>query len=331
MARVALIGLGHWGKNLLRNLADLDALVGVCDQDEQLLAERIEDHSEIVATTRYEELLGDSKVQGVVIATPAASHYEHARLALLCGKDVFVEKPLSLTYREGAELVRLAEERERILMVGHVLEYHPAVTRLFELISGGELGEVRYLYSHRLSLGKVRTEENILWSFAPHDIAIILRMMDGLPLEVVACGGSYIQPNIPDVTVTHLLFDNGVRAHIHVSWLHPFKEQRLVVIGSHKMASFNDVTKSLVVYDQRVEIDSEGPVPMRGKRKEVAFPVEEPLRVECQAFLEAIRTRKPPLTDGASGLRVLRVLQAGQRSLVTNGQPVALLPLSLEG
>jgi predicted dehydrogenase len=196
--------------------------------------------------------------------------------------------------------------------------------RLLELVRSGELGKVRYIYSNRLSLGKVRREENILWSFAPHDIAVILRLMGAMPFQVVACGGSYVQPNIADVTVTNLLFDNGVRAHIHVSWLHPFKGQRLVVIGSHKMASFDDVAKKLVLYDQHVDVHNGEPIPVKGDGLEVPYSADEPLRMECQAFLSAIESRMPPLTDGYSGLRVLKVLQAGQRSLVMNGEPVTL-------
>jgi predicted dehydrogenase len=263
-------------------------------------------------------------VQGVVIATPAETHFDLTAQALEAGKDVMVEKPLALTYEQGARLVRLAGERERILMVGHVLEYHPAVVRLVELVQAGELGKVHYIYSNRLSLGKVRREENILWSFAPHDVAVILRLMGRMPFQVTACGGSYLQPNIADVTVTNLLFDNGVRAHIHVSWLHPFKEQRLVVIGSRKMASFDDVAKKLVLYDQRVDIKEGQPVPVKGTGEEVPFPADEPLRLECLAFLNAIRTRTPPLTDGLSGLHVLQVLGAAQRSLILNGEPVTI-------
>ena len=183
------------------------------------------------------------------------------------------------------------------------------------------------MYSNRVSLGKVRREENILWSFAPHDVAVMLRLMGSLPFQVAVYGGSYVQPNIADVTVTHLLFDNGVRAHIHVSWLHPFKEQRLVVVGSRQMASFDDVAKRLVLYDQRVELQEGEPVPVQGPGEEVPFASEEPLRLECEAFLETLATRRPPTTDGRSGLRVLQVLQAAQRSLVMNGEPV---PLPLE-
>ncbi len=320
---VAVIGCGYWGKNLVRNFDQLGALRMVCDPTPAGQALAVETAPEVDVIDRIEEAFS-TNIEGIVIATPAETHYQLASQALNAGKDVFVEKPLALTYEQGAELVDMAAKQNRILMVGHVLEYHPAVVRLFELVQSGELGQIRYIYSNRLSLGKIRREENILWSFAPHDIAVILRLMGSLPFQVVACGGSYIQPNIADVTVTNLLFDNGVRAHIYVSWLHPFKEQRLVVIGSKKMASFDDVSKKIVLYDQRVELNEGQPIPVKGKGDEVEFDAAEPLRAECQAFLEAITTRQPPVTDGHSGLRVLRVLQAAQRSLVMNGEPVTL-------
>ena len=321
--RVAVIGCGYWGRNLVRNFAQLGVLRMVCDGADgaRKLAAEMAPHAEVVPGV--DQVL-TAPVEGVVIAAPAETHYELTKQALEAGKDVLCEKPLALTYEQGAELVRLAERQGRILMVGHVLEYHPGIVRLLELVRSGELGKVRHIYSNRLSLGKVRREENILWSFAPHDIAIILRLMGALPFQVVACGGSYVQPNIADVTVTHLLFDNGVRAHIYVSWLHPFKEQRLVVIGSRKMASFDDVAKRLVLYDQRVDLREGEPIPVKGDGEEVPFSHDEPLRLECQAFLSAMESRQLPLTDGTSGLRVLKVLQAAQRSLVMNGEPVAL-------
>jgi len=320
---VAVIGSGYWGKNLVRNFAQLGVLALVCDADDA--ARRVAAELAPGCTTVADPgAIWESAVAAVVVATPAETHYTLTRQALLAGKDVLCEKPLALTYEQGAELARLAESRGRILMVGHVLEYHPAIVRLRELVQTGELGKVHYIYSNRLSLGKVLREENILWSFAPHDIAIILRLMGSLPFQVVACGGSYIQPNIADVTVTNLLFDNGVRAHIFVSWLHPFKEQRLVVVGSHKMASFDDVAKKLILYDQHVDIRNGEPVPVKGEGQEVAFAPDEPLRLECQAFLSALESRQSPLTDGLSALRVLKVLQAAQRSLVTNGEPVSL-------
>lgn len=321
--RVAVIGCGYWGKNLVRNFNQLGSLALVADVTEagRQAAAGVAPGAPVVKELK-EALEADAP--GVVISTPAETHFELVRAALTAGKDVFVEKPLALRAEEGAELVRLAEANGRILMVGHVLEYHPAIVRLNQLVASGELGKVQYIYSNRLSLGKVRREENILWSFAPHDVAIILRLMGSMPLQVAATGGAYVQPNIADVTVTNLLFDNGVRAHIHVSWLHPFKEQRLVVIGARKMASFDDVAKQLVLYDQRVEVEKGQPAPIKGEAEPVAFAKDEPLRLECQAFLQAIATRVPPLTDGRSGQRVLQVLGAAQRSLMLNGEPVTL-------
>lgn len=320
---IAVIGCGYWGKNLTRNFAELGALKLVCDLSEsgRETAQKIAPDCAVVDNLAD---VWNSDVDGVVIATPAETHHSVVCQALEADKDVFVEKPLALTYDEGVLLVRLAEVRGRILMVGHVLEYHPAIIRLHELVLSGELGKIRYLYSNRLSLGKIRREENILWSFAPHDIAIILRLLGRMPFEVSACGGTYLQPNIPDVTVTNLLFDNGVRAHIFVSWLHPFKEQRLVVIGSRRMASFDDVSKKLVMYDQHVEIKNGESIPSKGEGIEIPFEPAEPLRAECEAFLEAVETHKPPVTDGASGLRVLKVLQMAQQSIVTNGARVSI-------
>ena len=324
MKKTAVIGCGYWGKNLVRNFDQLGALAMVCDTTRTGRATALELAPTAMLVDNVETVLASKNISNVVIATPAETHYTLVKQALETGRDVFVEKPLALTHEQGAQLVRLADERKRILMVGHVLEYHPAIVRLLDLVSSGELGKVHYVYSNRLSLGKIRREENILWSFAPHDVAVILRLVGGMPFEVNASGGNYIQPNIADVTVTDLLFDNGVRAHIFVSWLHPFKEQRLVVIGSEKMASFDDVSKRLVLYDQHVTWQEDQPVPVKHMGDEVAFGSQEPLRVECQAFLDAVATRRPPLTDGQSGLRVLRVLQAAQRSLVTNGEPVHL-------
>jgi len=229
--QIAVIGCGYWGKNLVRNFAELGVLNTVCDMTEQGRATAYTLAPDCTITASLDDVFGSHQVDGVGIATPAETHFSLVTQALQAGKDVFVEKPLALTYEEGAELVRTAQTMQRILMVGHVLEYHLAIVTLRQLIDQGELGKIHYIYSNRLSLGKVRREENILWSFAPHDVAIILRLIGSLPFEVVACGGAYVQPNIADVTVTNLLFDNGVRAHIHVSWLHPFKEQRLVVVA----------------------------------------------------------------------------------------------------
>jgi predicted dehydrogenase len=320
---VAVIGCGYWGKNLVRNFHQLGALRMVCDESSEcrLTASSLAPDCEIVSSTND---VFASPVDAVVIATPAVTHFALVREALECGKDVFVEKPLALNYQEGAELVKLARANERILMVGHVLEYHPGILQLRRLVDSGELGKVLYIYSNRVSLGKIRREENILWSFAPHDIAVILRITGQFPIQVVACGGTYLSPNVADATVTNLLFDNGVRAHIFVSWLHPFKEQRLVVVGSKKMASFDDVSKKLILYNQHVDWSNGVPTPVSHVGEQISFPTDEPLRNECLAFLAAVESRRNPLTDGASALAVLKVLEAAQRSLMTNGHTVEL-------
>lgn len=322
--RLAQLGYGQWGRNVARNLNALGAVDLVCDPDPgncELARQLV---PQVRASTDPQAAFGP-EIDGIVIATPAVTHYALARKGLEAGKDIYVEKPLALEYGHGHDLVQLAERNARILMVGHVLEYHPAIEKLLQLVRSGELGDLLYLYSTRVSFGIVRNLENILWSFAPHDIAVILRLMGKMPFQVTATGGSYLQPNVADVTVTSLQFDNGARAYIHVSWLHPFKEQRLVVIGSRRMASFCDISKKLIVYDQRVDVVGKGLLEsVRGDGWDVPFDLDEPLRRECQAFLDSIRTRRPPLTDGRSGLRVLQVLEASQRSLVMNGQPVSL-------
>jgi predicted dehydrogenase len=322
LKKVAVVGAGYWGKNLVRNFHELGALAGVAEANASL---RLAIQTQFGCQTfqHFSDVL-ESDVEALVVATPAETHYPLVKEALASGKDVFVEKPLALTYQQGKELLEIAQTHQKILMVGHVLEYHPAIAMMLSLIRSGELGKLRYVYSNRLSLGKLRKEENVLWSFAPHDVAVILRVIGHEPVQVTACGGTYITPTIADVTTTNLFFNDEVRAHIFVSWLHPFKEQRLVVLGEHKMLSFDDVHKKLVLYDHRVELKDDQPIPVKGEGMELAFSQEEPLKLECQAFLKAIESREPPLTDGESGLRVLKVLEAAQQSLISQGTPVQM-------
>ena len=324
--QIAVIGAGYWGVNHVRNFHELGALRMVCDTSRPSLEKIAEKFPDVEIENDFRSALGAADVHGVVISTPAETHYQMARAAVEAGKDVLVEKPLTLDVGEGERLVNLARERGAILMVGHLLEYHPAVLRLRELIESGEIGELRYIYSNRLNLGKVRREENILWSFAPHDIAIILRLVGTWPSRVAVTGGAYLQPRIADVTVTNIEFPTGVRAHIFVSWLHPYKEQRLVVVGSKRMAVFDDVLKDgkLVVYDQGVEFVNGEPVTRRNDGIAEVLDLAEPLRLQCLQFLECIETRRRPLTDGESGLRVLRVLDAAGRSLASGGIPVEI-------
>jgi UDP-2-acetamido-3-amino-2,3-dideoxy-glucuronate N-acetyltransferase len=239
-----------------------------------------------------------------------------AKAALEAGKDVLVEKPLSVDVKHGEELVRLAETKGRILMVGHILRYHPAIQKLQQLIREGTLGRINYLYSNRLNIGKIRTEENILWSFAPHDISVMLALLNEMPAAVSCQGGAWLNPQVTDVTLSHFDFPSGVQAHIFVSWLHPVKEQRLVVVGSEKMAVFDDTAEhKLVLYPHRVEWRNRMPMAVKAEAEIVPLEPREPLRAECQHFLDCVEARTSPVSDGAEGLRVLRVLDACQRAL----------------
>jgi predicted dehydrogenase len=298
----------------------------VCDTSDASLSRIAERFPDVRIESDFDSVLSDPEIKGVVIATPAETHYRVARAAIEAGKDALVEKPLTLDADEARLLIQMASERGRILMVGHLLEFHPAIVRLRDLISTGAMGDLRYIYSSRLNLGKVRREENILWSFAPHDIAVILRLVGCMPIKVAATGGSYLQPRTADVTVTHLKFPGGVRAHIFVSWLHPFKEQRMSVIGSSKMAVFDDVAKNnkLMLYDQGVEIVGGEPVTRKSEPVAEEISMDEPLRNQCIHFLQCIETRQQPLTDGESGLRVLRVLEAAEKSLASGGEPTGV-------
>ena len=319
---IAVIGCGYWGKNLVRNFWELKVLKALYDVDEQRREEMKSLYPPVKVADNLAEIFRDDSIEGIVVATPAESHYEITKEALLAGKDVFVEKPLALKVREGEDLVSLAEEREKILMVGHLLEYHPGIIKLKEMVSAGELGKIHYIHSTRLNLGKVRTEENILWSFAPHDISVILLLLEEMPKEVSAHGGSYLNQGVPDVTMTIMDFSSGVKSHIFVSWLHPYKEQKLVIVGDRKMAVFDDVAPSdkLLLFSHRIDWIDRIPVPRKEDAEVVDFEMEEPLKVECRHFLDCIKNRKRPKTDGHNGLRVLKILDLCQRSLQEKGK-----------
>ncbi len=323
---VAVLGCGGWGRNIVRTLRSIQAIPMIADPSESGRATAKDLAPDALVTDDPGVIFADPSVDAVMIATPAETHFELAKRAIEAGKDVFVEKPLTIDLDEARALVELAEARGRLLMVGHLLEYHPAILKLHELIKQGELGEVRYVISNRLNLGKVRTHENALWSFAPHDIAVILRLVGQDPTEVVATGGSYVSPGIADVTVTQLLFPRGVRSHVFVSWLHPYKEQRLVVVGSKKMASFDDVNKELVLYDQRVDLEEGQPIPVKGEGTAVEFDTAtSPLEAEVRHFIDRVIDRRPPRTHGASGVKVLEILHAAQDSIGAGGGAISLV------
>jgi UDP-2-acetamido-3-amino-2,3-dideoxy-glucuronate N-acetyltransferase len=325
--RIAVIGSGYWGRNLVRNYKDLGVLKLICDKNETLLAQFRAQNPDVDTCLAINDVLSREDIQAVVIATPAETHFVLAREALLAGKHVFVEKPLVLNETEAEELIALAEQSRLVLMVGHLLQYHPVFVKLRELAAGGELGRINYIYSHRLNLGKIRREENILWSFAPHDISMILTIAGELPESVLATGGNYLHQRIADVTTTHLEFPSGLKAHIFVSWLHPFKDQKLVVVGDRKMAVFDDTKPwldKLLLYAHEIRWEKNMPVPARAEPDRLDIQQAEPLRLECEHFLDCIKMGKRPQTDGNEGLAVLKILNAGQRSLNENGMKVCI-------
>ena len=323
--KVAVVGSGYWGKNLVRNYHQLGALQLICDKNEMVLENFQKQYPEVETCLAYNDVLSRDNVQGVVIATPAETHYRLASEALLAGKHVYVEKPLVLDEERGEQLIALAKERSLVLMVGHLLQYHPVFVYLKEIVKKGELGRINYIYSNRLNLGKIRREENILWSFAPHDISMILSLAGEEPEQVSATGGNYLHQRIADVTTTHMAFPSGMRAHIFVSWLHPFKEQKLVVVGDKKMAVFDDTqawADKLLLYPHKINWENNVPVPDKADAERPQIQSDEPLKVECQQFLSCISEGCSPITDGREGLRVLRVLNAGQLSLDYGGAAV---------
>ena len=319
MCNIAVIGCGYWGKNLTRNMHALGVLRLVCDADASCEHRVASEYPDVAFCTEPNSVFDDHNIHAVVIATPAVTHFTLAKQAILAGKDVLVEKPLSLEFSEAEHLVALAAERKRILMVGHVLQYHPAVVCLKERIAAGELGRIEYLYSNRLNMGKIRTEENILFSFAPHDVSVMLSLLDEEPVAVSCQGGEYLNTSVADVTLSQFVFASRVRGHIFVSWLHPFKEQRLVVVGSEKMAVFDDNARDkLLLYPHEVQWKNRVPSAVKADAERIAVEESEPLRTECQHFIDCVCQRNQPLTDGHEGLRVLRTLNACQEALDRN-------------
>lgn len=327
---IGLIGAGYWGKNLVRVFTELGALKTICDIDRKVLLERQKEFPAIKITTNFEEILKDKEIKGVVISAPAALHYKLAKKSLLFGKDVFVEKPLALKVKEAEELVELSEKKKLILMVGHLLLYHPAVIKIKEIIRKNILGDVRYIYSNRLNFGRLRTEENVLWSFAPHDIAVILDLIEdilGMPkkVNVIAIGKHYLQKKIPDVTLSFLEFERNKAAHIFVSWINPFKEQKLSIIGEKAMVVFDDQSENkLILYKHKVKKIGNRLEALRDKGRIIKISKKEPLKEEAKHFLGCIEKRKKPITDGREGLEVLKILEACQRSMDNNGKPIFL-------
>jgi len=321
--RVGVVGLGYWGPNLARNFASLPGteLRWICDGSPEQLERAGSRFPGVRTTADLDELLADGELDAVAIATPVPTHAPLARRALAAGKHVFVEKPLAQSLADAEQVVADAREHDRTLMVGHLLEYHPGVERLKELVDSDELGKVHYIYGNRLNLGKLRADENALWSLGAHDVSVVLRLAGEEPVECHAHGESYMRDGVEDVVFCYLRFPSGLAAHLHLSWLDPHKERRFTVVGAKRMATFDDmaIERKLTVYDKGFEQDYRNYGEYIARSGDVwspSVPNDEPLRLECRHFIDCVRDGTVPRSDGESGLRVVRVLEELQRSLV---------------
>ncbi|WFL78706.1 Gfo/Idh/MocA family oxidoreductase [Altererythrobacter arenosus] len=315
--RVAQVGCGYWGKNLVRNFSELGVLASVTDREAAVQAAMSADFR--VAGLSWAEVLRAPEIDAVSLATPAGEHASMAAEAIAAGKHVFVEKPLALCSREAERLIEQARLAGRILMVGHLLQYHPIFLRLKQMVDEGALGVINYIFSNRMSLGKFRTEENVLWSFAPHDVSMILSVLGEEPEIVTAQGAAFVSPGIADWVTMQMAFPGGARGHVQVSWASPYKEQRLVVLGDGGMAVFDDAEtdwgRKLALYRHRIDKSGPVPTPLKSEVEFLEVERDEPLKAECRHFIEAIATKSPPQTDGNEGLRVLKVLERGEAAL----------------
>jgi len=328
--RVGVVGLGYWGPNIARNLAAIDGceVRWLCDGDPRALERLASSFPGASTTTKLDELLADGELDAIALATPVPTHAELAIAVARAGKHCFVEKPLATSAADAEAAVEAAADARRVLMVGHLLEYHPAVVRLKQLVDGDELGPLYYVYGNRLNLGKLRADENALWSLGAHDVSVVLHLIGEEPDECLAHGASYVQPGIQDVVFCYLRFPSGVVAHLHLSWLDPHKERRLTVVGARRMATFDDmvVEGKLAVYDKGFDEDARSWGEYITRSGDIFSPQianAEPLRLECEHFVGCIRDGATPRSDGRSGLRVVRVLERLQRSL-EEGQPTRL-------
>lgn len=334
IVNIGVVGVGGWGKNLARNYSQIlkANLRYICDLDQATLEKLAPLVQPENITTDYQELLDDKKLDAIVIATNGPTHYSLCKQALEAGKDVYVEKPFVMASAEARELIQLADEKSQVLMVGHLLEYHPVIEHLKKMIEDGELGDIRYIYAQRLNLGTVRQDENALWNFAPHDISVILYLLGLKPSDISARGQAYLQPGVEDVMFLTMNFNDQAMGHVHVSWLDPHKTRKITIVGSKRMAVFDDLEPSekLKIYDKGVELnmDYDTYAEYVGLRfGDITIPhikVGEPLRAECEHFLSCIRNRATPRSDGEDGFRVVEVLEAADLSLSQNGNPVAI-------
>lgn len=332
MTTVGMIGAGRWGGNWIRTLAALPGvqLRWVCDVSPASLDRIRQQFPQVQTTTSLDELLADQSLDGIVIATIAPTHFDVARRALLAGKHVMVEKPMTLTTRDAVELTELANRLQRVLMVGHLLEYHPIIRHIHGMIQSGELGDVYYLYQQRLNLGTIRADENAWWSLAPHDISVANRLLGAAPISVQCRGQNIVNAHVADVVFAALEYPGGKLAHVHVSWLDPQKSRKLVVIGSRKMAIFDDTAaEKLVILDKGFQKHGENISLWQGENIVPKLDAAEPLALEAQHFIDCIRSGGRPISDGEAGTLVVSVLEYGQRSLDHGGAIVAIPPRSM--
>ena len=331
--KIAVAGTGKWGKHLVRNYYDMGVLYACCDVDEDKLKKTQKTYNIPKISTDFGEIISDPDVDGVVIAAPAVDHYRLAKASLEAGKATYVEKPMALKESHCQELVDISEKNGVILMVGHLMLYHPAIKQIKEYIDNGDLGEIYYSYSLRVNLGTVRSDENSLWSFAPHDLSMLLYLFGSEVESVSARGQSYLQNDLEDVVFLSLYFKDKKMAQIQISWLDPHKERKLTLVGSKKMLVFDDVqaVEKIKIYDKSIskgagpEFDSYGDY-LTLRTGDIHLPhvnMAEPLRLECSHFLDCIKNKTTPLTDGRNGLEVVKILEKAQESLSNNGMPVS--------
>jgi len=332
MLKIGQVGLGNWGKNLFRVFLEMKEswVVTVCDLRQENLDYAKSKCDSLVVTQNYDDIINNPEIQAVVIASTGKEHHELAKKALLADKHVYIEKPLTLSGKDAQDLIKLAEERNKKIMVGHLLLYHPAVRKVKDMLDSGSMGEIYYMYSQRVNLGIVRKDENSLWNFAPHDISVILYLMNEVPSAVNATGQAYIQKTLEDVVFVTLRFPSGRIAHIHISWLDPHKIRKLTIVGSKQMVVFDDMEASekIRIYDKGVVKSGDSYAEAITLRSgDIHIPkidLKEPLGIECKHFIECIEKDLKPLTDGYNGLNTVKVLEAADMSLKNKGALVML-------
>jgi UDP-2-acetamido-3-amino-2,3-dideoxy-glucuronate N-acetyltransferase len=317
---IAVVGSGYWGKNIVRNLYELNNLYAVCELNPEIREQTSKQYPDIKIYSSYDELLNDKNISGIAIATPAHTHFELAKKSLEAGYPTFVEKPLTLNLEDSKTLTKLANKKQVPLMVGHILEYHPAIVKMKELVSSGELGKVKHIRCTRINLGKIRANENIWWSFAPHDLSIIFTLIDEDPEKIQATSFEPLQKGIEDTVYVDLNFPGGKSAHIHVSWLEPIKLHQTVVVCEKAMIVFNDTLKENKLMLYRYNFNNSEPNLTKESEECVKYEDGQPLKIECQHFVDCIKDNSTPKTDGQNACRIIKVIEHVDNTLKQNNR-----------